>query len=39
MRQRAAALIAIAHPTHREQLEQAAFERLKVGPERKSRIT
>lgn len=32
MRQRAFELIRIAHPDHREQLEQAAFERLKVMP-------
>ncbi|KAK6021087.1 4-hydroxybutyrate coenzyme A transferase domain protein [Ostertagia ostertagi] len=32
MRQRAYELIKIAHPSHREQLEKAAFERLKVMP-------
>lgn len=32
LRQRAHALINIAHPDHREQLEKAAFERLKVMP-------
>ncbi|PIO53598.1 4-hydroxybutyrate coenzyme A transferase domain protein, partial [Teladorsagia circumcincta] len=31
MRQRAYELIKIAHPSHREALEKAAFERLKVG--------
>lgn len=31
-RQRACALIRIAHPDHREALEKAAFERLKVMP-------
>ena len=29
MKQRAKALIEIAHPNHREMLEQAAFERFK----------
>jgi acyl-CoA hydrolase len=29
MRQRAKALIEIAHPNHREELEKAAFERFK----------
>ena len=32
LRQRAHALINIAHPNHREALEKAAFERLKVMP-------
>lgn len=32
MRQRAYALIQIAHPDHREELEKAAFERLKIMP-------
>lgn len=32
MRQRAHALINIAHPDHREVLEKAAFERLKTMP-------
>ncbi|CAH2006403.1 unnamed protein product [Acanthoscelides obtectus] len=32
LRQRAHALINIAHPDHRESLEKAAFERLKVMP-------
>ncbi|XP_076365197.1 succinyl-CoA:acetate/propanoyl-CoA:succinate CoA transferase-like [Tachypleus tridentatus] len=32
IRQRAHALIEIAHPTHRESLEKAAFERLKCMP-------
>ena len=32
LRQRAHALILIAHPDHRESLEKAAFERLKVMP-------
>ncbi|VEN33526.1 unnamed protein product [Callosobruchus maculatus] len=32
IRQRAHALINIAHPNHREALEKAAFERLKVMP-------
>lgn len=32
LRQRAHALINIAHPDHREKLEKAAFERLKVMP-------
>lgn len=32
LRQRAHALIQIAHPDHREALEKAAFERLKVMP-------
>lgn len=32
MRQRAHALIQIAHPNHREALEKAAFERLKTMP-------
>ncbi|XP_064099010.1 4-hydroxybutyrate coenzyme A transferase-like [Macrobrachium nipponense] len=32
LRQRAAALIQIAHPDHRESLEKAAFERLKCMP-------
>ncbi|CAH1378955.1 hypothetical protein MTP99_002711 [Tenebrio molitor] len=32
LRQRAHALINIAHPDHREALEKAAFERLKVMP-------
>lgn len=31
-RQRAHALINIAHPDHRESLEKAAFERLKCMP-------
>lgn len=31
-RQRAHALIRIAHPDHRESLEKAAFERLKCMP-------
>ena len=31
-RQRAHELIRIAHPDHREALEKAAFERLKVMP-------
>ena len=31
-RQRAYALINIAHPDHRESLEKAAFERLRVIP-------
>jgi acyl-CoA hydrolase len=34
LRQRAYELIRIAHPDHRESLEKAAFERLKVMPER-----
>lgn len=32
LRQRAHALINIAHPNHRESLEKAAFERLKCMP-------
>jgi len=32
LRQRAYELIRIAHPDHREELERAAFERLKVMP-------
>lgn len=32
LKQRARALIDIAHPDHREKLEKAAFERLKVMP-------
>lgn len=32
LRQRAHALINIAHPDHRETLEKAAFERLKCMP-------
>jgi 4-hydroxybutyrate CoA-transferase len=32
LRQRARALISIAHPDHREELERAAFERWKVLP-------
>ena len=32
LRQRAALLIRIAHPDHREALEKAAFDRLKVMP-------
>ena len=32
LRQRANALIQIAHPDHRECLEKAAFERLKSNP-------
>lgn len=32
IRQRAHALIQIAHPDHRESLERAAFERLKCMP-------
>lgn len=32
IRQRAYALIQIAHPDHREALEKAAFERLKCMP-------
>lgn len=32
LRQRAHALINIAHPEHRESLERAAFDRLKVMP-------
>lgn len=32
LRQRAYALIQIAHPDHREMLEKAAFERLKTMP-------
>jgi len=32
LRQRANALIQIAHPDHRECLEKAAFERLKANP-------
>ncbi|RZF45227.1 hypothetical protein LSTR_LSTR015440 [Laodelphax striatellus] len=32
LRQRAYHLINIAHPSHREALEKAAFERLKVMP-------
>lgn len=32
LRQRAHALIGIAHPDHRESLEKAAFERLKCMP-------
>lgn len=31
-RQRAYELIRVAHPDHREALEKAAFERLKVMP-------
>jgi 4-hydroxybutyrate CoA-transferase len=30
MRERARALINIAHPDHREKLEKAAFERFKM---------
>lgn len=33
LRQRASALIAIAHPDDREELEKAAYERFKRGPE------
>ena len=33
LRQRAYELIRIAHPDHREMLEKAAFERLKVMPQ------
>jgi len=32
LRQRAYELIRIAHPNHRDALEKAAFERLKVMP-------
>jgi len=32
LRQRAYELIRVAHPDHRESLEKAAFERLKVMP-------
>ena len=32
LRQRAYALINVAHPDHRESLEKAAFERLKAMP-------
>ena len=32
LRQRAYELIKIAHPSHREALEKAAFERLKTMP-------
>ena len=32
LRQRAYELIRIAHPDHRQSLEEAAFERLKVMP-------
>ena len=32
LRQRAYELINIAHPSHREKLEKAAFDRLKVMP-------
>ena len=32
LRQRAHALIGIAHPSHREQLEKEAYERLKCMP-------
>lgn len=32
LRQRAHALINVAHPTHREWLEKAAYDRLKVMP-------
>jgi acyl-CoA hydrolase len=32
LRQRAHALIRIAHPNHQESLEKAAFERLKCMP-------
>lgn len=32
LRQRAHALIQIAHPDHRQALEKAAFDRLKVMP-------
>jgi acyl-CoA hydrolase len=32
LRQRAHALINISHPDHRESLERAAFDRLKVMP-------
>lgn len=32
LRQRACALIEIAHPDHRDCLEKAAFERLKSAP-------
>ena len=32
LRQRAYELIRVAHPNHRESLEKAAFERLKVMP-------
>ena len=34
LRQRACALIQIAHPDHRECLEKAAYERLKCMPTR-----
>ena len=33
LRQRAHALIQIAHPDHRQSLEKAAFERLKAMPQ------
>jgi acyl-CoA hydrolase len=33
LRQRARALISIAHPDRREELERAAFERFRVLPE------
>ncbi len=33
LRQRAYELIKIAHPDHREELEKAAYERLKCMPE------
>ncbi|XP_031786274.1 4-hydroxybutyrate coenzyme A transferase [Nasonia vitripennis] len=36
LQQRAYELIQVAHPDHREALEKAAFERLKVMPEKKS---
>ncbi|HIL57739.1 MAG TPA: hypothetical protein EYG39_07525, partial [Rhodothermales bacterium] len=32
LKERARALIQIAHPDHREELERAAFERFKVLP-------
>lgn len=32
LRQRAYELIRVAHPNHREALEKAAFERLRVMP-------
>ncbi|KAL7300164.1 hypothetical protein TKK_0007162 [Trichogramma kaykai] len=36
LQQRAYELIQVAHPDHRETLEKAAFERLKVMPEKKN---
>ena len=36
LQQRAHELIKVAHPDHREALEKAAFDRLKVMPEAKN---